>query len=232
MEYRLKLLIILIVSSLSSTNAFSQKYNSFAGIRIGYALPMGQFASHEFGTGGYALLGKSIKGEAAWFISPKLGFGIDVSTESFGFASGFYADDFVESEPTYKTVDLLSGPYSVKTLMGGVYYKVNITKKFYSTFKLMGGVYSAQTPDQFYGVVDKLLQAENFFWKTGSLDRTFGFLTGASFEYNVFEHVSILLQADFSYAEPAFVYDNGQELYTVDMKMPIFQLLPGINIQF
>jgi len=232
MKYSIKLLIILIVSSLNFANTHAQKYNSFAGIRIGYALPMGQFASHEFGTGGYALLGKSIKGEAAWFISPKLGIGIDVSSASFGFASGFYAEDFVESEPTYKTVDLLSGPYSVTTLMGGVYYKVNIAKKFYSTFKLMGGVYSAQTPDQFYGVVDKLLQAENFFWKTGSLERTFGFLTGASFEYNIFEHVSILLQADFSYAEPAFVYNNGQELYTVNMKMPVFQLLPGINIQF
>lgn len=232
MTYCYRLLIILIVSSLSYTNVLAQKYNSFAGIRLGFALPMGQFASHEFGTGGYALLGKSIKGEAAWFISPKLGFGIDISSQSFGFASGYYADDFVESEPTYKTVDLLSGPYSVKTLMGGVYYKVNITKKFYSTFKLMGGVYSAQTPDQFYGVVDKLLQAENFFWKTGSLERSIGFLTGASFEYNVFDHVSLLLQADFSYAAPAFVYDNGDELYTVEMKMPIFQLLPGINIHF
>jgi len=227
-----KLLIILILSSLSSTNVLAQKYNSFAGFRLGYALPMGQFASHEFGTGGYALLGKSIKGEAAWFISPKLGFGIDFSTESFGFASGYYADDYVENDPSTKSVDLLSGPYSVRTFMGGIYYKVNITRKFYSTFKLMGGIYSAMTPDQFYGVVDNLLQKENFFWKTGSLDRTISFLTGASFEYNIFDHVSILLQADFSYAEPAFVYDNGQELYTVNIKMPIFQLLPGINIQF
>jgi hypothetical protein len=193
---------------------------------------MGQFASHDFATGGYALLGKSIGGEAAWFITPKLGFGMDVSFMSFGFASGYYADDYADNDPSTKTVDLLSGPYTVRTFMGGGYYKVNITKKFYSTFKLMGGIYSAVTPDQFYGVVDNLFQQEIFFWKTGSLERTFGFLTGASFEYNVFDHVSLLLQADFSYAKPAFVYDNGTELYTVEMKMPIFQLLPGININF
>jgi len=231
-QYSIKLIILFIISSLGLTTVLAQKYNSFAGIRIGYALPMGQFASHQFGTGGYALLGKSIGGEAAWFISPKLGFGIDISSKSFGFASGYYADDYVENDPSAKSVDLLSGPYSVKTFMGGAYYKVKIANKFYSSFKLMGGMYSAIAPDQFYGVVDNLFQKENFFWKTGSLDRTLGFLTGASFEYNIFDHVSLLLQADFSYAQPAFIYDNGTELYTVEMQMPIFQLMPGININF
>lgn len=232
MKFTIKIFIILIVSSLSYNTIKAQKFNSFAGIRIGYALPMGQFASHQFGTGGYALLGKSIGGEAAWFISPKLGFGIDVSSKNFGFASGYYADDYVENEPSYKSVDLLSGPYTVKTFMGGAYYKLNLTKKFYSSLKLMGGIYSAITPDQFYGVVDNMFQKQVFFWKTGSLERTFGFLTGASFEYNIFDHVSLLLQADFSYAKPAFKYYNSTGMYTVEMKMPIFQLLPGVNIQF
>jgi hypothetical protein len=232
MKYALKLLITLIVSSLSLSKVQAQKYNSFAGIRVGFALPMGQFASHEFGTGGYALLGKSIGGEAAWYIKPKLGFGVDVSFKSFGFASGYYADDYADNDPSTKTVDLLSGPYNVRTFMGGAYYKVNIAKKFYSTFKLMGGIYSATTPDQFYGVVDNLFQKQIFFWKTGSLERTFGFLTGASLEYNVFDHVSLLLQADFSYAKPTFVYYKGTELYTFEMQMPIFQLLPGVNINF
>lgn len=232
MTASLKLITILIFSCLSLNPIFAQNYNSFAGVRFGPVLPMGQFASHQFGTGGYALLGKGIKGEAAWFVTPELGFGMDVSSQTFGFASGYYADDYLESEPSYKTMDLLSGPYSVRTFMGGAYYKVHIAHKFYSTFKLMGGLYTAITPDQFYGVVDNFLQKENFFWKTGSLERTFGILTGASFEYAIFEHVSILLQADFSYAKPVFTYDNGSGLYSVEMKMPVFQLFPGINIQF
>jgi hypothetical protein len=227
-----KSFIILIVSCLSLSNLFAQNLNSFAGIRLGYALPMGQFASHDFETGGYALLGKSISGEAAWFITPKVGFGIDISNSSFGFASGYYRDDYLENEPSYKSMQLLSGPYKVQTFMGGVYYKVNYGKKFFSTFKLMGGIYAARTPDQFYGVVDAFFLREHFFWKTGSLDRTFGFLTGASFEYHIFEHVSLLLQADFSYAEPAFIYDTGNDFYTVNIKMPILKLLPGINIHF
>ena len=232
MKFTIKILTILILSFLSFNTIQAQKFNSFAGIRIGYALPMGQFASHQFGTGGYALLGKSISGEAAWFITPKLGFGVDVSAKNFGFASGYYAEDYIESDPSFKSMDLLSGPYTVKTFMGGAYYKLNIAKKFYSSFKLMGGMYSAITPDQFYGIVDNMFQKQIFFWKTGSLERTFGFLTGASFEYNIFDHVSLLLQADFSYAKPAFKYYRGSDIYTVEMKMPIFQLLPGVNIQF
>lgn len=225
------ILIILIVSSLSPIKIFAQNYNSFAGIRIGYALPMGQFASHDFETGGYALLGKSISGEVAWFITPKIGFGIDISNNSFGFASGYYRDDYLESEPSYSSMDLLAGPYKVQTIMGGVYYKVNIYKKFFSTFKLMGGMCTARTPDRFFGV-DTFGGVTLNFWKTGSLDRSFGVLTGASFEYHIYEHVSLLLQADFSYSELAFIYDNGQQLYTENMKMPIFKLLPGINVRF
>lgn len=232
MDYILKTLIILVVSSLSITGSQAQKYNSFAGVRVGYALPLGQLASHEFETGGYALLGKSIALEAAWFIKPKLGFGFDISTKSFGFASGYYAEDLKENTPEYTSpVDMLSGPYKVTTYMAGVYYKTEIIKKLYSSFKLMGGVLVARTPDQFYGC-DIFIKGPTYWWKTGSLDRTFGLLAGASIEYRLFDHVSLLLQSNFSYAQSAFVYDNGNELYTVEMQMPIFELLPGINIHF
>lgn len=227
-----RIFIILIVSSLSLTNGLAQKYNSFAGIRLGYALPMGQFASHEYGSGGYALLGKSIGGEAAWFFAPKIGLGVDISVNSFGFATGFYAEDMKENTPELESaVDMLSGPYNVRTFMGGLYYRVNIVPKLFSSFKLMGGLLTARSPDQFHGA-QIYVQGKNYWWKTGSLDRTFGILTGASFEYEIFEHINLLLQADFSYAEPAFVYDNGVELYTENMKMPVFKLLPGINIRF
>lgn len=223
--------IILIISILPSTTVMAQ-HNFFAGFRVGYALPMGQFASHEYGTGGYALLGKTMGCEAGWFISPKLGFGIDASVNTFGFATGYYAEDMAEnSSEIESSVEMLSGPYSIRTLMGGLYYRFEIMPKFFSTCKLMGGMFSAQTPDQFHGAVI-FVQGKNYWWKTGSLDRTFGLHTGVSFEYNVFEHVDVLLQADFSYAQPSFIYYRGNETYTQSMKMPVFKLLPGINIRF
>jgi hypothetical protein len=232
MTYTFKILITIIISVLLLSNITAQNNNSFGGVRFGYALPMGQFASHEYGTGGYALLGKSIGLEGAWFISPKIGFGVDISSSTFGFATGYYAEDMKENTPEFESsVDMLSGPYSVKTVMGGLYYRVSFTPKFYSTFKLMGGLFSARTPDQFHGVI-VYIQGKTYWWKTGSLERTFGMLTGASFEYQIYGHVNLLLQADFTYAEPAFVFDTGLELYTEKMKMPVFKLLPGINIRF
>lgn len=49
---------------------------------------MEEFTSHEYGYGGYALLGKSFGGEAAWFVTPKLGLGVDFSMNLFQFESG------------------------------------------------------------------------------------------------------------------------------------------------
>ncbi len=228
------LIIILLVSDLCVATASAQKkYNSFVGIRFGAALPMGEFASHEYGYGGYALLGKSFGGEAAWFVTPKIGFGVDVSMNSFEFASGYYAEDFYQDNALdYIHVSLLSGPYKLRTYMGGAYYKVAYSRKFHSTFKLMGGLFVAKSPDQFYGV--KTFIAGNLnWWKTGAWDKKFAFLTGASFEYKLYEQVSLVLQADFTYAQAAFTFDTSNTTsYTDYLNMPVFRLQPGINIHF
>lgn len=225
------IIIILISSILYSQLLFSQNKSHFAGIRMGYALPMGEMASHEYGYGGYALLGKTYGAEAAWFITPKFGVGIDISSSSFGFASGFYAEDYLENSPEFSSVDLLAGPYDLKTYMGGIYYKITLLPKFYSTFKLMGGVFKARTPDQFYGV-NTFMIGKLYFWKTGSTDIKFTFLSGASFEYQIYEHVSVLLQADFTYTQAGFKYDKGKTSFTDHLHMPVFKLQPGININF
>ncbi len=224
--------IILIVSSLCYNSVSAQKYNSFIGIRFGGALPMGEFASHEFGKGGYALLGTSFGGEAAWFISPKLGFGVDVSLNSFDFASGYYAEDYLQNTPEYKSVDLLSGPYKLSTFMAGAYYKIALSPKLHTSFKLMGGLFKARTPDQFYGVNTFLVGRLNF-WKTSSQSLKFTFLSGASFEYKLYEQVSLVLQADFTFAQAAFTFNSGTtSSYTENLNMPVFRLQPGINIHF
>ncbi len=227
----LRLFIILIVNCLSVGIGWAQVTNSFAGIRFGAVLPMGQFASHEFGKGGYALLGKSFGGEAAWFINPKIGFGVDFSANQFVFASGYYAEDYKENDPSFNSVEILSEPYKLKTYMVGAYYKVAISRKLYSTFKLMGGFMTARTPDQFYGV-DAFMAGKITFWKTSAYDSKFTFLGGTSLEYRLDERVSLLLQADFTYAEMAFTYITGSSSYINYMQMPVFRLQPGINIHF
>jgi len=227
-----KSLIILIVCYLNLTLVSAQKYNSFAGIRFGAALPMGEMASHDYGYGGYALLGKSFGAEAAWFITPKLGFGVDLSMNSFEFASGYYAEDFYQdNSKDYIHVSLLSGPYKLRTYMGGAYYKITISKKLYSTLKLMGGIFKVRSPDQFFGI--KTFVAGNLNWyKIGATDKKFTFLTGASIEYKLYPQVSVLLQADFTFARAAFTFITGSTSYTDYLYMPVLRLQPGINIHF
>jgi len=232
MLFGVRSVIILILSILTISFVSAQKFNSFAGVRYGPALPMGEMASHEFGYGGYALLGKSVGVEAAWFFNPKLGVGIDYSSSTFGFASGYYAEDYMQSEPAFSSVDLLSGLYDLKTYMAGVYNKMAYTSRFSSTFKLMGGIFRAKTPDQFFGV-NAYMTGKLYFWKTSAASTKFTFLTGASFEYRLYKQVSLLLQADFTYARGKFYYSTGETTgYTDYMHMPIFKLEPGINIHF
>ncbi len=232
MSFKLKQLILLIISSLSLTFVSAQHNNSFVGIRFGEAFPLGEFASTDFETGGYALRGKSFGGEAAWFVNPWIGFGIDVSINTFGFDALPYAIDLKENTPEYLSpVQMLSGHYSLATYMGGAYYKLGILPKLNSTFKLMGGLFIASTPDQFYGC-EIYMQGKTYWWKTSSVDSKFSFLTGVSLEYKVFEHVSVLLQADFTYSQLGFTYltTSGAEKYTNYRKIPLFRLQPGINI--
>jgi len=226
-------LLLIVLLSFSGSSVFSQNTNSFVGIRFGAALPLGEFASHEIGYGGYALLGKSFGGEAAWFFSPEFGVGIDVSRNSFEFASGYYAEDFYQqNKQDYIHVSLLSGPYTLTTFMAGGYYKLAWDKRFSSSFKLMGGLFRARTPDQFFGI--KTYKAGNLNWsKSGARDTKFTLLAGVSTEYRLYPQVSLVLQADFTFSRPAFTFITGEtSSYTDYLYMPVFRLQPGINIHF
>lgn len=222
---------ILMIGILGWLNTFAQHDNSFVGVRFGAALPMGEFASQEYGYGGYALSGKSYGLEGAWFFNPKFGCGIDISTNLIGISAANYARDYRESEPSFTSVDMLSGPYKITTFMGGAYYKRSYSKKLFSTFKFMGGLFRTRSPDQFYGIKDSMIG--NFtFWKTASYDTKFTFLTGASIEYQLYEHVSLLLQTDFTFTQADFTFITGNSSYVDYLKLPVLRLQPGININF
>jgi hypothetical protein len=116
--------------------------------------------------------------------------------------------------------------------MGGVYHKIGYSAKFHTTFKLMGGAFVATSPDQFYGV--KTIRFGNLnWWKSGATDIKFSGLVGASFEYKLYDQVSLVLQSDFTYARAAFTFDTSStSSYTDYLQMPVFRLQPGVNIHF
>ena len=234
MKFSSRIYNILVFCLLINVPVLAQKFDSFVGIRFGAVLPMGEFASHEYGYGGYALLGKSFGGEAAWFITPKIGFGVDACMNTCEFASGYYAQDIYEANiQDYNKVTYISGPYRIKTFMGGAYYKMAFSPKFHTSFKLMGGLYIARSPDQMYRIEAKFLNLNSYGWKYGATDKNFSFLAGASFEYKLYNEVSLLIQADFSYTRASFTFITSSTTgYTDLLKMPIFRLQPGVNIHF
>ncbi len=228
-----KVFILLILSCLNYPIVFAQKHNSFIGIRFGAALPMGELASHNYGYGGYALLGKSYGLEGAWFITPKIGLGLDYNSNSFEFASGYYSQDVLQANSQdYSHVSVLSSPYKIKTFMGGIYYKIHGTSKFSSTIKLMAGMFRASTPDQLYNIIT-ISYGNLSWWKTSASNLKWTFLTGLSLEYKLYDQVTLLLQTDFTYARPSFRFIKSQtESYVDYISMPVFRVQPGLNIHF
>ena len=70
------------------------------------------------------------------------------------------------------------------------------------------------------------------FWKTSSQDSKLTFLSGTSFEYKLYDQVSLLLQMDFTYTQAAFTFIQGNSSNVNHLKMPILRVQPGINIHF
>jgi hypothetical protein len=234
MKFAIRIYLLIVLCGLCTNLVFAQKFDSFVGVRFGGVLPMGELASHEYGYGGYALLGKSFGGEAAWFISPNIGFGVDACINSFEFASGYYAQDVYEANiKDYNKVTYISGPYRVKTFMGGAYYKLAFSPKFHTSFKLMGGLYIARSPDQMYRIEAKFLNLNSYGWKNGATDKNLSFLVGASFEYKLYKEVSLLVQTDFSYTRASYTFITSSTTgYTDLLRMPILRVQPGVNIHF
>lgn len=226
-----KILAIASVILLSLQASFAQEKLFFGTVKSGAALPMGEMASHKLGTGGYALLGPGYSIQTGYFFYKNLGFIVDISFKNFPFASGFYLEDYIESEPFFTHVDMLSTNYKVRTFMAGMLYKAHIYKKLSSDFKLMGGLFSARTPDQFY-VVNAYDAGTLYFWKTTALSRKPGVMAGASLRYDLYEMVTLSLNGTFSYTRSAFTFTRDTGGYTDLLHMPIFSLEPGITVKF
>jgi len=227
--------LLILLLALSALMAKAQHASYCVGTQAGLAVPLGQFSSKDYSNGGYALSGTSYGLEGAWFWNGKWGIGVDVSASSFAFSATDYVSAYKASEPAFTDVQMLSGPYIVRTYLGGAYYKVGICPEVGITFKAMAGLTRAWTPDQLFGVnsseVGKL-----YFWKTRAYSAKMAVLCGANIEYKLFERVSLLLQTDFSYSEMAFVFAQGTAPNTVYntkfLQLPVFNVQPGINVNF
>jgi hypothetical protein len=208
---------------------FGQRFRLSAG--TGYSLPMGQFAAHDFETGGYALLGFHSACEASWLFSKHFGVFANITGNSYNFATGWYMQDYIEQDPFLSHLEMRSTPYYVRTYMLGGVYTFNVWKKFSADAKLGGGIFTARTPDQFFG--GNYYVVGNLFWsKTSSFDAQAGFMGGLNLRYKLFEHTDLELAGEFAYSAPRFRYIRGDTEYIRTIRMPVFHLRPAISINF
>jgi len=211
--------------------SMAQENRFLAGFRYGFSLPMGQFASHEYKYGAYALLGTTFTSEAVWYFYKGFGAGANFSASYYPIASGYYAEDLDIHDAFGEDYDLKSGPYTVRTYMAGACYRLPVYKRFSASFKALGGLFWAMSPDQFYGATF-YLEGPMYWRKTSARSSRFTFLTGAALNYRLFENVTLLLETEFTYAESRFPFIKANQRVYQYMKMPLFKLQPGINITF
>jgi hypothetical protein len=229
---RISILLLVFVTGIVVSQAQNNKY--VLGVRYGYSLPMGQFASQEYNYGAYAMLGNSFEAEGTWYFHKSIGFGMNYSMSFYQVATGYYLEDLQNdtTNPSAVYNFLKSEPYTVNSYLAGFFYRLPVTDRIGVSFKGMGGICKVRTPYQFYS--GTYLIGNLFHVITPAISSKFSVLVGATIRYKLFDHVDLLMESEFSYVESKFTFwKNGYTTKEVhSMKMPLFKLQPGINITF
>lgn len=238
MKQSLRLITHLCLFLLIALPVLSQENNFRIGIRYGYSLPFGQFASHELMRngleyGGYALIGKNFTAEGAWYFRPRLGVGLNFSAGTHTMATGYYVLDKKAADPALKDLWLKSGPYYIQSYMAGLFYRIPVTEKFRLELKAAGGILRAISPDQLYAG-DFFVKGKLYWLKTSSTSIRASGMAGLNMNMKLFDHVELMISSEFCYARSVFRFWNANLTSYEDreMKMPVFKLQPGITITF
>jgi hypothetical protein len=230
---RLYCKVVLFLVVLSGVNySIAQENPYFVGVRYGYSMPLGQFASKKYDDGAYALPGSTFSAEGVHYFQCGFGVGLNFSQSYFPIANQSYLDDYDSGDPSVQYIYLKSDPYQVRTYMAGLFYRVPISGKISASFKTMSGVCWAQSPYLFF--TGNYLIGNLFHIVTPAKSTRIAFLLGSALNYKVFDHVSLILELECSYAESKFTFwKEGLTIKDVQfMKMPVLGIQPGINITF
>ena len=225
------LLACLFTGILFNANVLGQNTDKFNfRLNAGPALALGQLGSQHYNSGGYALSGFSAAAEGIWYLHPALGVGIAFSSTTFPFADGAYAHDKVNNDPFMESLYLKSGPYKLRTLTAGLYYRKPIAGKFSASGKLTGGFLWSQTPDQLFAA--SFFTVPSFAFKvTASRSTNATFQPGLAVHYQLFEQVDLSLNADYTIAVAAFGFRTSSSSYVRHLTFSYLNTMIGLNFR-
>ena len=234
MKHPLSITLVCLVFLIQPIVVFAQYQKYAFGFRYGYSLPMGQFSSHKYNDGAYALFGATASIEGIYYLNENLGFGLNISGSSYPIAVGFFLQDKDSADADFTYIHLKSSPYYLRSFTGGIYYRIPFAERFNISFKGLGGILWALSPDQMYAARSNLQTDLVVTWeKTSSRSIRASFIAGTALNYKLFTNVDLMLETEFSYGRSIFGFrDLAGNRTEQKIKMPLFKMQSGLNITF
>lgn len=196
---------------------------SFVSLRTSYSLAIGEYSENNLDRGCFTTNGMSFGAEGAWFFWKNLGVGLDVNYSLHSVDAIALATEKVRVDPFLTDLTVRSDPFSIFTIMTGLYYSVRLTEKFSLQPKLMGGIMYGKTPFQLYEPT-YFMAGPEYYKITSSHDYGPAIKTGLLMIYNVSDCISIGLSSDLTYSALSFGFIVSGDLEYRNRKISYIDL--------
>lgn len=240
-------LLFLLAALCGSASLFAQ---SFIGVDGGVSIPVGNFSKTSTATSlmsingtvsdphGYAKTNGFFSVDGAWFFSKHFGIGglfkygtydlKGIDSLSQGYEESFDVDTTRTAVTNYK----------VWSVLPGIYFNEQLTKKLAFTARALAGIAHASTPDITVGIEDGGVPDPPV--TQASASRTaFALDGGVGLQYQVIRCMLIRLRADYFYTKPDFSIANsgrnnnaGREVNDYDQALSSFNFSLGVAYTF
>ena len=245
---RYKLIIFILILSICSGVAASAQ--SFIGVDGGVSLPLGKWGKASTATelmsingtvddkNGYAKAGGFFSVDGAWFFSKHFGVGgmfkygthslKGIDSLSQGYEESFDVDQTSTTVTNYKLWSILPG----------IYYNWNFTKKLALTARALVGIAHVSTPRIDVAIEDGGVEDPPVVQASAS-KTAFAADGGVGLQYSLTKCIAIRLRADYFYTKPDLTIQNsgrnnnaGREVTEYDQALSSVNFSLGVAYTF
>jgi hypothetical protein len=243
-------LVFLAAAICSSVTSFAQKGTSFIGVDGGVSIPLGVWGKTSTASelmsidgtvndkNGYAKPGGFFSVDGAWFFSKHFGIGglfkygtydlKGVDSLSQGYEESFDVDTTRTTVTSYKQWSILPG----------LYYNQQITKKLAVTARVLVGIAHSSTPEINVGIEDGDVEDPAVVQASAS-KTSFAADGGIGLLYALNRCIGIRLRGDYFYTKPEFNIRNsgrnnnaGREVSQYDQALSSVNFSLGVAYTF
>ncbi len=244
--------IILLVTALCiSAPVFSQtKPASFLEVDGGASLPLGNFGATATASSlmsiqgtvndvhGWANIGAFGSLDGAWFFSKHFGVGGMFKYGTYGLKKVDSLSQGYEESFDVDTTRTTPSHYTLWSIMPGLYYNLDITKRLSFSARALVGITHASTPKITCTIEDGGVFDAPIVQYSASKTAVAADL-GAGLNYSLSKSLALALRTDYFYTKPDFSIVNaprlnnaGREIYQYDQPLESINFSLGIAYRF